>query len=1591
MTLARLCGALDALGVDPTVEDVLDVLWLARLHSPQRRPADPAPVQEETAELVAVDEDEPATAGSAPPVSSPSTPASEPALVEERAPPEEEDEASEVIAAHLPRQAHTTEPVGAVPVRVPGFRALTGPLGLARGLRPLKLTCASFTRWEVDETATADRIAEEGVWLPAIRPAAERWLDLTLIIDESDSMVIWSQLVAEFRSVLAHSGAFADIRIWRLAADVDGSPVVRATTPGSRVRQPSELVDPRGRRVFLVVSDCLAAPWRNGGMRSMLAELGSTGPLAVVQPLPQRLWHRTGLPGQSARLRVHRAAQPNRKVQAAPKVDCPIPVLELTREWLQSWSALVTGRHAWTDLAVARPEPPAAEDTPEPPVEADTPEPPDSLADADPIAQARAKVQQFKQSASAAAYDLACHLSAVPLSLPIMRLVQRAKVPGSRPAHLAEVFLSGLLQRETPPGADANPDNIQYDFVPEVREVLLDTVTRTYAYGVLTDVAVFLSGRIGRPLPFPALLRSPEGPLIDTLDRFSRPFANVVRAVMAKFPLRPPPPGSGPSGDGARPEVVDPGERPVVRTFKVQPTRHRRFALSSRETGGVMAPRGTLQPMIFLGIGGEGGRIGAEVERALREEFCGDDGTKLLKAFPGDDVLPYQLPSCFQFVYADLDEKDMARQRAHASIEPRHSAAAHRNVHEVSALRPQVDSYPELAQYLRVSMSEQVGGWLPSAVGEPAVAPLSHGTGGLPTVGRAALFHAMRHGVGRVVAPIVEAISAIAQSAGHLYSLGGRFNGSCDVYVAFATAGGTGAGMFYDYLHLVDDVLARSGFRAQIYPLVVLPATDARAGVLNSAGVLVDLLRLIDQQIELMNVAELDARPDAMMASLVHPGNTRSRLRPTSVQSAFLFGAEPGAAIADIRHNVVTLPLLMSVYGLANEEMSFADTFVRSAINRRMPAVDGIGSRGASTVAVVTMTVPEVELAAVVADRLLAESIADLMSPDNWRPDKAARRFFDEAGITDLYELRAPEFPTPSASQTSVSVLERYFADTTAKMCDALASLREDLTVSVPEMAMRFDPGRAVRVAIDESDLFTAWRSYNGIEDSDDEDERLGFAGLVRGRRGEPPRPDGVRLDPPKAPMFRPSGLRRRVVPRSSVQTVFGELVQWYSWRSAREWRLAWGRETPLWAHKLDAVDTPLRAMVSAFTEHAYLAAERFSRRCAELTDQHGAVSYLLPENGDLDKFYALVLSRLRRMSRMTETGGRVTSTADVVRDLLGPDIWITCYEQGLLHGAQAALKIVLDRLRQRVREAFHWTTPGQPPLLPRLSETLATSLTEVVKFCAKLPELVPTDLTDDSHTSVRVQLFYPAGERNPRLEKAVENALPEHTAWSAVEMHPMPAENLTAVLLGTGIGLTQLRNVRAALRNARAATVADQPDDLMRWRQRLGPDDGAVTTSSRHAIILRGMLTAMWNGLVAVRGSTRDPDTVIFPGNGSPIVLDLGRRRVGQFSSWGWLLRAYEDWAIEASATESWTAADELLRLLPLHTRTTNDGVLRGILFSRPAQVSLAVEAAADGHRWASTLERFWTAAFNAALDAPFRLHHEADNTSLRTLLNGD
>jgi hypothetical protein len=514
MSIQMLADLLDGIGAESGEQEILDVLWLAgHLNAPADDQQTPVVAQEAVA-----------------------VPSARPEHAREQRP--QQSPAARVLAdtAALHQAPHGEIPAGsggqAMTVRAPGVPALADQLRLARALRPLKRRVGSRYRKIIDEEATAHRIAEDDLWVPAMRPAPTRWGELAVVVDGYQSMSIWRPHVIELRGVLERVGAFRDVRFWLLAHSAgDPSRIgLRRWQSDSPLRSGRELTDPSGQRVILVVSDCLGSSWRIGAVQKLLAQWAKRQPVAVLQPLPQRLWDYTNVRPAAVRLRAGRPAVANDQLtwirnNPAPDAnrrDVPVPVMELDADWLASWSSLVGApTSAGVDSMVMFTDPAS------------------DIGDDDGQARAQARehlsattrVRRFRATASPEAYQLAVYLAAAPISLPVVGLVQRVMMKNPHPSQVAEVFLGGLL---TPQDGEetGDPDRVQYDFYPGVRERLLSSLHRRDAMSVLLKVSDFVDAKFGQARDFRALLAGAEVTGDQPIGPDSMPFAVVAERVL---------------------------------------------------------------------------------------------------------------------------------------------------------------------------------------------------------------------------------------------------------------------------------------------------------------------------------------------------------------------------------------------------------------------------------------------------------------------------------------------------------------------------------------------------------------------------------------------------------------------------------------------------------------------------------------------------------------------------------------------------------------------------------------------------------------------------------------------------------------------------------------------------------------------------------------------------------------------------------------------------------------------------------------------------------------------------------------------------
>ncbi|WP_051385863.1 tubulin-like doman-containing protein [Actinokineospora inagensis] len=937
------------------------------------------------------------------------------------------------------------------------------------------------------------------------------------------------------------------------------------------------------------------------------------------------------------------------------------------------------------------------------------------------------------------------------------------------------------------------------------------------------------------------------------------------------------------------------------------------------------------QPMLFVGLGGTGCKVGAELEKRLREELCGPDGTRLVGEIQDPGYLPYQLPSCLQFVYADLSTTELHRVRREVVPGREHEQAAQRTMHQIADLVPaKLANSADVAQSLRINTDEDTIDWLPGKEGDPRIGPLVRGAGQLPTVGRAVLFETLRRNADTALLGVKEALAAINESAGDLYVVSGKRAQQVDpvvVFVVFSVAGGTGSGIFYDYLHLIGNLMHDGGKRAEIYPLVLMPSAfddgqgGGRPAELNAGSALVDLFRLIDDQNAQGSPDALDARGTHGAVSVRYPGMGQVQLQPNVVQTAFLFGRPVGGVRRDdLNRSMVSL--MVSLIGAGPTEpddddgaatrsyQSFADGFINSKVDRHATADTGVGRRGVTTSAVAALTTPLLELTDVVSSHLLANAVTELLVPPGAveTNKQHIRQFITAAGLDRVLEAAPARIP-PQGSPVGYGPVVAALTERANHMAAAIDRGQEALAAPVAALAQDYDPSAAATAVLRHVDLFRLWRTVFGHRDLVDPLDKGGFRSLLEGWRTPPPTPPGMNNAVPPMPTNLPKRFMQRMrLVDEPVRAVLRAQDNWYQWQTRRIWNAAWNDSHRLWSRPWQAFVEEFTAIHGAFVAHAQTDPHLFDQRSKDLYKPRVGVAYLLPpEDRGLEGFYQGVLARLKQ--DFAQHLGPNAHEGHLLNLLLGQDGWVAAFDKGR-KDPEAAVADVRQRIKEAVTERVRPGDRSRPALVPRMEDLLANAVQrrdnsvtdgDLNRFRQKLAELVPGGFAPEGHAALKVLFTYPAAQHDVEIERFLrhEVSLPIDMVGEP-EFRAVQADSMVVVLNRSSMGVTEVPELRKVIKLWTVAQQAPKPMDTLSWRRRLDHGDYLLMDRRDRAQVLHRLLCAAWDGKIEVVGDPCSPDRItVALGSREAVSMELALAPLGSLSSWASVLQAYERWII--------------------------------------------------------------------------------------------
>jgi formylglycine-generating enzyme required for sulfatase activity len=446
----------------------------------------------------------------------------------------------------LAEEQEEIKPKG-LPFPTPAAPALPNKLAISRALRPLMRKVPSPTRSVLDIEATVTRIAEQDIWLPVTQPEPERWLDLELVVEETRSSFIWQETIAELEALLHNHGAFRRFRTWTLSnpetrenSDPKKHPKLTRRKKGTITNYCEhsyrELISSNRRSVIILLSDCVSSIWQQEIIYKWLKTWAEKVPTTIMHLFPEKLWLSSELGfGYKVKFSAFNPGVSNSQLTCNEDFDSEqtlnLPVITLEPEYIKHWAKVIAGFGSSQTPGIVLDLDFVFEQ-----VKTLTPSQPQNSSIPETI------VDRFLATASLTAQRLAGLMAAAPVSLPVVHLIQKTLLSKSTPVHVAEVFLSGMIERKKEDEKSSNISLLfkqdkarskhQYDFVPGFRKLLNQAMPLGETEKVLDVLSEYIAENLGLSIKsFTALLLRQQDLTKEQQEQIL-PFAHVAIEVL---------------------------------------------------------------------------------------------------------------------------------------------------------------------------------------------------------------------------------------------------------------------------------------------------------------------------------------------------------------------------------------------------------------------------------------------------------------------------------------------------------------------------------------------------------------------------------------------------------------------------------------------------------------------------------------------------------------------------------------------------------------------------------------------------------------------------------------------------------------------------------------------------------------------------------------------------------------------------------------------------------------------------------------------------------------------------------------------------
>jgi len=282
-------------------------------------------------------------------------------------------------------------------------------------------------------------------------------INISIVIDRSETMMLWGELLGQLEGMISATGFFSRISLYYWDTTT-ATPTLYCDKALTKVIDEKNITLDQQRNVVWVVSDCLGSAWKSGEAFKSIQRWSVKSLTSIMQMLPKEMWMGTMLhKGKHIQLSsvsfnpLNNNLSTHRRRKKANSLK--IPVVSFNPYALQAWAKMAVNKKGNTLSGVE--------------FDANAL---DFSYNTSPPAQGAItptmRMKRFYSQASPTAQKLAFYMSVLPVDFQVTRILQEMYLPESNQAHVAEVFLGGLIEKKS------NGDTPRYDFYPDIRELL---------------------------------------------------------------------------------------------------------------------------------------------------------------------------------------------------------------------------------------------------------------------------------------------------------------------------------------------------------------------------------------------------------------------------------------------------------------------------------------------------------------------------------------------------------------------------------------------------------------------------------------------------------------------------------------------------------------------------------------------------------------------------------------------------------------------------------------------------------------------------------------------------------------------------------------------------------------------------------------------------------------------------------------------------------------------------------------------------------------------------------------------------------------